>query len=122
MKLVVNYLKEVQELYEERKIDFVDCFKLYSLNNDLSPLKWCLEHKDVIFHGIVGGESSFGDKDLLKITNIEATNEVLQKTNAPYISGTNGRKYQTVGNAKPVNSVQKTGRYVSESEVEINAR
>lgn len=87
MKLVVNYLKEVQELFEEGKIDFVDCFKLYSLNDDLSPLDWCLEHKEVIFHGIVGGASSFGNKNLIETTNIKETKEVLQKTNVPYISG-----------------------------------
>ena len=87
MKLVVNYLREVQELFEEGKIDFVDYFKLYSLNDDLSPLEWCLKNKGLIFHGIVGGASSFGNKDLINFVDEKYTNEILQRSNAPYISG-----------------------------------
>lgn len=87
MKIVVNYLREVQELFEEGKIDFVDYFKLYSLNSDLSSLDWCLENKGVIFHGVVGKASNFGDCDLLETTDIEKTKEILEKTKAPYISG-----------------------------------
>lgn len=87
MKIVVNYLREVQELFEEGKINFVDYFKLYSLNDDLSPLEWCLKNRGLIFHGIVGGASSFGNKDLINKVNEKYTNEILQRSNAPYISG-----------------------------------
>ncbi len=37
MKLCVNYLEEVKALVEE-KIDFIDYIKLFSINEDLSPL------------------------------------------------------------------------------------
>ena len=63
MKLVVNYLKEVEELFEEGKIDFVDYFKLYSLNEDISALDWCIAHRPVMFHGIIGKASMFGEKN-----------------------------------------------------------
>ena len=87
MKLVVNYLNEVRELFEEGKIDFVDYFKLYSLNEELSALDWCVEHRPVMFHGLVGKASVFGDKDLIKDTDIEKTKEILEKSKSPYLSG-----------------------------------
>jgi len=107
MKIVVNYLREVQELFEEGKIDFIDYFKLYSLNDDLSPLEWCLKNKGLFFHGIVGKASAFGDRDLVEKTDIEATREILQKSNAPYISGhlCVSRKEQT--REETLSSIQK---------------
>lgn len=87
MKIAVNYLRESQELFEEGKINFIDYFKLYSLNNDLSSLDWCIENKAVLFHGVVGKASFFGDMDLIETTDIEKTREIIEKTNAPYISG-----------------------------------
>lgn len=87
MELVVNYLTEVKELFEEGKIDFVDYFKLYSLNNDISALGWCVENRPVMFHGIVGKASSFGDDDLVKETDVEKMKEILKKSRTPYISG-----------------------------------
>lgn len=86
MKIVVNYLREVQELWEEGKIDFIDRFKLYSLGGDLSPMDWCLEKKGVLFHGVVGKTSTLGDCDMLENTDFEKTKEILEKTNAPYLS------------------------------------
>lgn len=87
MKIVVNYLKEVEELFNEGKIDFVDYFKLYSLNGDLTPMEWCVARRPVMFHGIIGKASSFGDKGLIQNTDIEKTKEMLAKTNTPYLSG-----------------------------------
>ena len=87
MKLVVNYLKEVEELFNEGKIDFVDYFKLYSLDGDLTPMDWCIEHRPVMFHGLVGKASVFGDANLIDITDIKKTKEVLIKTKTPYLSG-----------------------------------
>ena len=86
MKIGVNYLAEVKELIEEGKLDFLDYIKLYSLNNDLSPLSWCLDHRWVMFHGTIGKSSRFADKDLIKNTDVEETINVLKATKAPYIS------------------------------------
>jgi len=87
MKIVVNYLNEVRELFEEGKIDFVDYFKLYSLNEDLSGFDWCISHRPVMFHGAIGKAAMFGEKNLIKDTDIEKTKEVLQKAKTPYVSG-----------------------------------
>lgn len=87
MKLVVNYLKEVEELFNEGKIDFIDFFKLFSLNEELSGMDWCLAHRPIMFHGIIGKASSFGDCDLIEKTDFGKTKEVLQKTKTPYMSG-----------------------------------
>lgn len=87
MKLVVNYLKEVEELFEEGKIDFVDYFKLFSLNEDISGIDWCIAHRPVMFHGIIGKASMFGEKRLIQSTDILKTKEVLEKSKTPYISG-----------------------------------
>ena len=87
MKLVVNYLKEVEELFEEGKIDFVDYFKLYSLNEDISALDWCIAHRPVMFHGIIGKASMFGEKNLIENTDIYKTKEILEKSKTPYLSG-----------------------------------
>ena len=54
MELCVNYSSEVKELFEEGKIDFIDYFKLYSINGDLSPFDWCAQNRKVIFHGYSG--------------------------------------------------------------------
>lgn len=87
MKIVVNYLKEAEELFNEGKIDFVDYFKLYSINEELTPIDWCVEHRPVMFHGVIGELIAFGDKNLIAGTNIEKTKEVLEKTKSPYLSG-----------------------------------
>ena len=87
MKLVVNYLKEVEELFDESKIDFVDYFKLFSLNEDLSGMDWCLSNRPVMFHGVIGKASSFGDIDLIERTDFEKTREIVEKTRTPYVSG-----------------------------------
>lgn len=87
MKLVVNYLKEVEELFEEGKIDFVDYFKLYSLNEDISGLDWCINHRPVMFHGIIGKASMFGEKNLIENTDVDKTKEILEKSKTPYLSG-----------------------------------
>lgn len=87
MKIVVNYLREVEELFNEGKIDFIDYFKLYSLNEDISALDWCVEHRPVMFHGVIGKASSFGDSDLVAKTDVGKTKEILEKTKTPYISG-----------------------------------
>ena len=79
MKIVVNYLREVEELFNEGKIDFIDYFKLYSLNEDISALDWCIEHRPVMFHGVIGKASSFGDSDLVAKTDVEKTKEILRK-------------------------------------------
>ena len=87
MKIVVNYLKEVEELFKEGKIDFIDYFKLYSLNEDLSGLEWCIQHRPVMFHGIIGKASTFGEMDLVESTDVEKTKDILMKTKTPYLSG-----------------------------------
>ncbi len=86
MKIGANYVAELKELIEEGKLDFLDYIKLYSLNDDLSPLSWCLQHHWVMFHGTIGKASRFADKDLIKKTDIEKTINVLKDTKAPYIS------------------------------------
>ena len=53
MQIGVNYLLEARELYEEGKIDYLDYFKLYSLNADLSGMEWCSAQNFVMFHGFV---------------------------------------------------------------------
>lgn len=87
LKIGVNYLLEVQELFNERKIDFVDYFKLYSLNEDLSAIDWCVSHRDVMFHGSVGKSSVFGDKDMFENTDKEKTRKIIEISRTPYISG-----------------------------------
>ncbi len=86
MKIGVNYLLESKELFEEGKIDFVDYFKLYSINEDLSGVDWCKSHGGLMFHGIVGKPSFFCNKDLIKGTDIEKTKELLDCSIMPYIS------------------------------------
>lgn len=86
MQLGVNYLLEVKELFEEDKIDFIDYFKLYSLNEDLSGLEWCWQQRWLMFHGAIGKASAFGDKDLIKFTDVEKTKEILEKSKTPYFS------------------------------------
>ena len=77
MKIGVNYLLESRELFEEGKLDFIDYFKLFSLNGDISGTDWCVANKGLMFHGIVGKPSFFGDMDLLKYTDIKATKKLL---------------------------------------------
>ena len=86
MQIGVNYLLESKELFEEGKIDFVDYFKLYSLNSELIGMDWCLKNCHLLFHGIVGSASSFGNVDLIKNTNIEETRRVLKESGSPYLS------------------------------------
>ncbi len=86
MKIGVNYLAEVKELIEEGKLDFLDYLKLYSLNSDLSPFEWCIQNREMMFHGTIGNPSSFADKDLINKTQIEETKDILKRSKAPYIS------------------------------------
>ena len=86
MKIGVNYLLEAKELYEEGKIDFIDYFKLFSLNGDLSGMDWCVSKRWVMFHGACAEDSSFGDKNLIKRVDIQKTKEMIKKSNTPYMS------------------------------------
>ena len=87
MKIGVNYLLESKELFEEGKLDFIDFFKLYSLDEDLSGADWCIENKGFMFHGLVGDPSFFGDKDLIKKTKVKESKKLLNASIAPFISG-----------------------------------
>lgn len=86
MKLAVNYLQEVQELFEEGKIDFIDYIKLYSINGDLSPFDWCANHKDVLFHGMEGNGPNLANFNFWENRNIELQKEYYRIGNVPYIS------------------------------------
>ena len=86
MQLGVNYLLEVKDLFEEGKIDFIDYMKLYSLNEDLSALDWCLSKRWLMFHGAIGKASAFGDRNLINFTDVEKTKDILEKSKTPYFS------------------------------------
>lgn len=86
MKIGVNYLLEAKELYEEGKLDFIDYFKLFSLNEDISSKEWCIQNKGLMFHGAIGKSSYFGDYKVIEKTNIEETTKMLNGSVAPYIS------------------------------------
>ena len=87
MKLCVNYLEETKALLEEGKIDFIDYIKLYSINSDLSPLKWCITKKDVMFHGIVGENgSNIADKNFFLNRDLDLQRRYYDITKTPYIS------------------------------------
>ncbi len=86
MKLAVNYLEEVKQLFEEGKIDFVDYLKLYSINGDLSPLDWCASNSNVLFHGLVGNGSDIANDNFLENRDYELQKKYYSIGNTPYIS------------------------------------
>ncbi|MBQ9313853.1 MAG: DUF692 family protein [Clostridia bacterium] len=86
MELCVNYTSEVKELFEEEKIDFIDYFKLYSINGDLSPFDWCAKNKKVIFHGLVGHGANAASKRFLNDRNWKLQKEYYEKSRCPHIS------------------------------------
>lgn len=86
MKLGVNYLLEVKELFDEGKLDFIDYFKLYSLNEDISGADWCNQNRWLMFHGTIGKSSAIGENDLLEKIDFEKTKELIEKSNTPYLS------------------------------------
>lgn len=86
MKLAVNYLNEVRELFEEGKIDFVDYFKLYSIDENLSGFDWCAEHRNVMFHGFIGNGSNLGDDDFWGSRDVEKQKDYYTRGNTPYTS------------------------------------
>lgn len=86
MKLAVNYMQEVQELFEEEKINFIDYMKLYSINGDLYPFDWCASHSNVLFHGLVGHGSNVADSRFWENRDIELQKEYYKKGKTPYIS------------------------------------
>lgn len=86
MKLAVNYLQEVKELFEEKKIDFIDYMKLFSINGDLSPFDWCASHTNVLFHGLVGNFSDVANIDFWENRNIELQKKYFEDGKTPYVS------------------------------------
>ena len=86
MKLCVNYVMELREIFEETQTDFIDYIKLYSINNDLSPFDWCVSKKDIMFHGQVGEFSNVGDFDFYETRDFELTKEYFARGNTPYVS------------------------------------
>lgn len=86
MKLAVNYLQEVQELFEEGKIDFIDYLKLYSINGDLSPFEWCANHSNVMLHGFVGHGSDVASEKFWEDRDVNLQKQYYEKGNTPYIS------------------------------------
>lgn len=86
MKLAVNYLQEVQELFEEGKIDFIDYLKLYSINGDLSPFDWCANNSNVLFHGLVGHGSDVASENFWENRDVDIQKQYYAKGNTPYVS------------------------------------
>ena len=86
MKLGVNYLLEVKELFEEGKIDFIDYFKLYSINGELEGIDWCNEKRWLMFHGVIGKGSAVAEKDLIEKIDIPKTIEVINRSRTPHLS------------------------------------
>lgn len=87
MELCVNYTSEVKELFEEGKIDFVDYFKLYSINNDLSPFDWCVSQRKVMFHGMLGKQgANIASKDFLQNRDFALQGEYYKRSQCPHIS------------------------------------
>lgn len=86
MKLCVNYVMELREIFEEMPTDFIDYIKLYSINNDLSPFDWCVSKKDIMFHGQVGLFSNVGDADFSETRDFELTKEYFKRGKTPYVS------------------------------------
>ena len=86
MKLCVNYVMELREIFEECETDFIDYIKLYSIDNDLTPFDWCVSKKEIMFHGQVGKMSNVGDSDFVDTRDFELTKEYFKKGNTPYVS------------------------------------
>ncbi len=86
MKLAVNYLQEVKELFKEKKIDFIDYMKLFSINGDLSPFDWCAKHTNVLFHGLVGNFSDVANIDFWENRDIELQKRYFEDGKTPYVS------------------------------------
>ena len=86
MELCVNYSSEVKELFEEGKLEFVDYFKLYSLNGDLSPIEWCLQHKKLVFHGLVGHGANICSKTFLEERDMNLQEDYYTRGKCPHIS------------------------------------
>ena len=86
MELCVNYTAETKELFEEGKINFIDYFKLYSINGDLSPFEWCIQNRNVIFHGLVGSNSNAASKYFLDNRDWKIQKEYFEKSKCPHIS------------------------------------
>lgn len=87
MKLCVNYLMELRELFEEYDLSYLDYIKLYSINGDLTPFDWCLSKKNVMFHGLLGeGGSSIADIGLFEIGDVEKQKEYYSRGKTPYVS------------------------------------
>lgn len=86
MKLCVNYVMELREIFEECETDFIDYIKLYSIDNDLTPFDWCASKKEIMFHGQVGKMSNVGDSDFVDTRDFELTKEYFKRGNTPYVS------------------------------------
>lgn len=86
MELCVNYTSEVRQLFEEGKIDFIDYFKLYSINGDLSPIEWCIQNKKLIFHGLVGHGANVASKHFLDDRNWALQKDYMDRGKCPYAS------------------------------------
>lgn len=81
-----NYLNEVDELIKENIVD-VDYVKFPSINTDQNAFEKALKIKPVIFHGFAPFDSKIADNKLIDNFSIEKFREILNKTNASYMSG-----------------------------------
>lgn len=86
MELCVNYTSETKELFEEGKIDFIDYFKLYSINGDLSPFEWCAQNRKVIFHGLFGHGANVASRHFLDDRDWKKQKDYYEKSRCPHIS------------------------------------
>lgn len=86
MELCVNYTSEIKQLFEEGKIDFIDYFKLYSINGDLSPIEWCINNKKLMFHGLVGHGANIASKNFLNDRNWAMQKDYIERGRCPYVS------------------------------------
>lgn len=108
MKLCVNYLMELRELFDEVDLSYVDYIKLFSIDGDLTPFDWCLSKKDVMFHGMIGNFSCIGDENFMNGRDIKLQEEYYKRGNTPYISVHISRSsYEPVSEEKTVENIIK---------------
>lgn len=87
VKLACNYLNELKELLEEKKLTNIDYIKVFSICPRLLGFDWAIKNGyRIMFHGFPDIGSNVGTIDYLENADFTILKEYIERSGTPYLS------------------------------------
>lgn len=87
VKLACNYLNELKELIEEKRITNIDYIKIFSIVPRLFGFEWAIENGyKIMLHGFPGIGNNMGTIDYFENADFDMMKKCVERSRTPYLS------------------------------------